>query len=91
MGLWGEGLYFPGAKDSVSSVSRMSGGGQSHLSIVNETLPTLALLFEGHSIGRYNFIFFSLPFCDHKKGTINFTLALLIRKLTGDIGVLTLA
>lgn len=43
--------------------------------------PTLALLSEGHNAGRYNFIFFFLPFFDHE----NFTLALLIRKLIRDI------
>lgn len=56
VGVWEEGLYFPGTEDSVSMVTRISGAGQSYLSIVKET-PTLALLSEGHSTDRYDFIF----------------------------------
>lgn len=48
VGLWEEGLYFPGAEDSASTVTEMSGAGQSYLSIVTET-PAWALLSEGHS------------------------------------------
>lgn len=58
VGVWEEGLYFPGTGDSASVVIKISGAGQSYLSVVKET-PTLALLSEGHSTGSCDFIFLS--------------------------------